>query len=440
MSAIEVLLGVGVVIGLFARPASAADGDIDVMQLQTAVSLELLTIATYQAALTLPFIKDGNPVIVAFDETTMMQHDEHRQAFSAQTQALGGTDQTAPNPKYTPIVEQAKPSLTAPIDVVTLGATLEQVATETYLDNLNRFTDVTARVLTASVMGVECQHLATLRAVGALIEVGAPELIKIPLGADLAKLPAAAGSVAFRSIRAHDHGQPARRRSRLMSDLNLNVGVSRRQVLIAGAAAIGATSCWLRVATMTTPVEPVPAQPAERPAARLRRLPRRPLAATSTWMSQSSPLGLKCSLSARNQAALDAAGAGSLGDVPPAVGEFVTVALAQHQEHLDAWNSVITGAGEPAVTEPNATLKPTVDTEFAAVTDVEGGARLALLLEQIAAATYLSAQSVLSDPAAIELAGSIQVVDAQHAAVLLYVLGEYPVPDVFGKVELAVAA
>jgi Ferritin-like domain len=191
------VLGFGAVNSIFARSASAADGDVDVMQLQTAVSLELLAVATYEAALTLPFIKDGNPVVVAFAETTMMQHDEHRQAFSAQTKALGGTDQTATNPKYTPIVEAAKPTLMAPLDVVTLAATLEQVATETYLDNLNRFSDVTSRVLMASVMGVECQHLATLRAVGALLQGGAPELIKIPLGADVAKLPAAAGSVAF---------------------------------------------------------------------------------------------------------------------------------------------------------------------------------------------------------------------------------------------------
>lgn len=191
------LFGAGVVSSAFARTASAADGDIDVMQLQTAVSLELLAVATYGAALTLPFITDGNPVIVKFAQTTMSQHDDHRQAFSAQTEALGGTDQTATNPKYTPIVEAAKPTLAAPIDVVKLAATLEQVATETYLADLNRYTDVTSRVLMASVMGVECQHLATLRAVGALIEGGAPELIAIPLGADVAKLPAAAGSVAF---------------------------------------------------------------------------------------------------------------------------------------------------------------------------------------------------------------------------------------------------
>lgn len=191
------ILGVGAVTAAFAQNASAADGDIDVMQLQTAVSLELLAVATYAAALTLPFIKDGNPVIIKFAETTMMQHDEHRQAFSAQTKALGGTDQTETNPKYTPIVEAAKPKLLAPLDVVMLAATIEQVATETYLADLNRYTDIPSRLLMASVMGVECQHLATLRAVGALLSGGVPELIKIPLGADIAKLPAAAGSVAF---------------------------------------------------------------------------------------------------------------------------------------------------------------------------------------------------------------------------------------------------
>jgi hypothetical protein len=189
------VVGFAAVSSAFARPAgaAAADGEIDVMILQTAVSLELLAVATYEAALTLPFIKDGNPVVKTFAEVTMMQHAEHRAAFSAQTKALGGTDQTMTNPKYTPVVEQAKPTLKGPADVVKLAATLEEVATDTYLADLKMFTDVKSRVLMASVMGVECQHLATLRAVGALL--GSPELIAIPT--DLAKLPAAAGSVAF---------------------------------------------------------------------------------------------------------------------------------------------------------------------------------------------------------------------------------------------------
>lgn len=140
------------------------------------------------------------------------------------------------------------------------------------------------------------------------------------------------------------------------------------------------------------------------------------------------------------KAALTAAGSGALGAVPAAVGEFVTVAMGQHQKHLDAWNAVLTGAGSTAVTAPNATLKPTVDAAFAKVTDVAGAATLALMLEEIAAATYLSAQSVLTNKDAIMLAGSIQIIDAQHAAILHYVLGEYPVPDVFAKVDKAAAA
>lgn len=140
------------------------------------------------------------------------------------------------------------------------------------------------------------------------------------------------------------------------------------------------------------------------------------------------------------KAALTAAGSGALGQVPAAVGEFVTVAMGQHQKHLDAWNAVLTGAGSAAVTTPNPTLKPTVDAAFAKVTDVAGAATLALMLEEIAAATYLSAQSVLANKDAIMLAGSIQIIDAQHAAILHYVLGEYPVPDVFAQVAKAAAA
>lgn len=140
------------------------------------------------------------------------------------------------------------------------------------------------------------------------------------------------------------------------------------------------------------------------------------------------------------QAALDAAGSGALGDVPPAVAEFVTTALSQHQAHLDAWNEVLVAAGAPEVTEPNATLKPTVDAEFAKVTDVAGAATLAAMLEEIAAATYQSAIPLITNKEAITLAGSIQIIDRQHLAILTFVLGSYPIPDTFGKLDKAVAA
>ena len=136
-------------------------------------------------------------------------------------------------------------------------------------------------------------------------------------------------------------------------------------------------------------------------------------------------------------AALDAATGGALGDVPPAVAEFVTTAQAHHQAHLDTWNGVLEAAGAEAVTEPPADLEATVNEQFGQVTDVVGAARLALMLEETAAATYLSAIPTLESADAIGTAGSILCIDRQHAAVLRFVLGEYPVPEVFASTEMA---
>ena len=119
---------------------------------------------------------------------------------------------------------------------------------------------------------------------------------------------------------------------------------------------------------------------------------------------------------------------GKLGAaVPPAVVEFVTTAGKQHQEHLDSWNKVLTGAGRQAVTAPNAQLKPAVDAAAGKLTDVPGAATLALRLEDYASQTYLKVIPTLKSPDAIKLASQILVVDQQHQAILRYVLGLYPV-------------
>jgi len=131
------------------------------------------------------------------------------------------------------------------------------------------------------------------------------------------------------------------------------------------------------------------------------------------------------------KAALDAATANKLGAVPPAVATFAKTAMGHHQTALDTWNKVLTGAGQPAVSAPPASLKATVDAEFAKVKDVVGVATLALLLEQTAADTYLGATQTLTGKDALTTAGSFQIVDQEHAAILLFVLGMYPVPEVF---------
>jgi hypothetical protein len=128
---------------------------------------------------------------------------------------------------------------------------------------------------------------------------------------------------------------------------------------------------------------------------------------------------------------LNAAGAGKLGSVPPAVSNFVTTVKAQHTQHAAAWNSAIVAAGHSAIATPDAALVPTVTKDFAKVTDVTGAAKLALMLEDIAAATYQSAISAVKATSSMKVAASIQPVEMQHAAILNFVLGQYPVPNAF---------
>ncbi len=179
-----------------ASPAYAANA-ADIMALQTAASLENLAVATYQKALTLPFIggSSANGVVKGFAVKTMEQHSEHAQAFNAAVKKLGGKQQTNPNPKYLPVVTNSVPTLKGPGDVVGLALTLEDIAAQTYTKNVGQVSTADLRGLFASVAGVEAQHKAILLAVRALVKGGAANLIALP--PDAGKLPATAGNVGF---------------------------------------------------------------------------------------------------------------------------------------------------------------------------------------------------------------------------------------------------
>jgi hypothetical protein len=137
------------------------------------------------------------------------------------------------------------------------------------------------------------------------------------------------------------------------------------------------------------------------------------------------------------QAGLDAASMGKLGAVPPAVATFATTVQQQHKDHAAAWNSILTGAGEQAVSGVDKTVQDAVVTPgFANVHNVVDLAKFAIGLEDVAAATYLNGiQNAIQDVSAIKVAGSIQPIEMQHSAILHFVIGDYPVPDTFAKVE-----
>jgi Ferritin-like domain len=136
-------------------------------------------------------------------------------------------------------------------------------------------------------------------------------------------------------------------------------------------------------------------------------------------------------------AGIKAATAGKLGTVPPAVVTFAETAMAQHQDHQKAWNAVLTAAGKKPVTAVDPVIQPTINTALAKVTTVTGLAELALLVENTAGQTYQNGLSVIKSAAGIKTAASIQPVEFQHAAILYFVLGKYPVPNAFTGVSLA---
>jgi hypothetical protein len=136
------------------------------------------------------------------------------------------------------------------------------------------------------------------------------------------------------------------------------------------------------------------------------------------------------------QGGIDAATAGKLGAVPPAVVTFAQTAQKQHMDHAAAWNGILTGAGKPKVTGVDTTVKSAViDPAFAKVTDVPGLAKLALQLEDVAAATYLESIGLIKSPGGIKTSASIQPVEMQHSAILNFLLGQYPVPMSFSSTD-----
>jgi hypothetical protein len=190
-------------LALTSSPAFA-DTPADIQMLQTSASIETLAVSTYKTALTLPYIggAEANGVVKAFAETTMSQHAQHLLAFNSAVLALGGKQQHDPDPKYLPIVNAAVASIVkdspsaGAVAVVELAMTLENVAAETYVNNCSRYSDLNAKRITASIMGVEAQHVAVLTAVKALLSAGAPQLIALDPSV-VESLPAVAGSIGF---------------------------------------------------------------------------------------------------------------------------------------------------------------------------------------------------------------------------------------------------
>lgn len=117
--------------------------------------------------------------------------------------------------------------------------------------------------------------------------------------------------------------------------------------------------------------------------------------------------------------AIDAYGIAAGLITTPAVLVAASMFADHHQQHLDALNGVITGAGAAAITEMNQAVYDALVAPALAEAETEADAvQIALDLEEAAAQTYAFAGGTLSTPALRSTIMTIGGVEARHAAVL----------------------
>jgi hypothetical protein len=133
------------------------------------------------------------------------------------------------------------------------------------------------------------------------------------------------------------------------------------------------------------------------------------------------------------QAVVNAITTSRLTGIPPAVVAFAKAAQQQHRDHASAFNGMLIAAGHPPVTVADEVLQPAFVQSVNQVRNYVDFARLARTLENVAAATYQDGVNRLADRKAVTALAKIQPVEREHAAVLSFLIGEYPVADTYSS-------
>jgi hypothetical protein len=175
-----------------------ASGDVPV--LQTASSLVELTADTYTSLQALPYGGGASALGPVRDllAAALEALGRARTDLAAATRAAGGRVQTAPDPKYAPVVAQALPTVRGPGDVVGLALTLEDVLAQTLVRDVVDLAAPSVRRTVAGHAAAAARRKALLLTLQALLSTGRAELVAVP--PDLGALPPGAGTVGFPDV------------------------------------------------------------------------------------------------------------------------------------------------------------------------------------------------------------------------------------------------
>jgi hypothetical protein len=139
---------------------------------------------------------------------------------------------------------------------------------------------------------------------------------------------------------------------------------------------------------------------------------------------------LELGLVSAYDAAVAAAGAG--GRLAPAPAAFVSCAAAARAHHVDhaaAWNALLTANRQHPQTVTDGAANSQALQQISSAQSVSDVATAVLTLERVCLQTYVAMVPSITDHSARRQAMVIAPVEAQHAAVLQFLLGADPVPD-----------
>lgn len=159
----------------------ASDADRDVVLVNTALSLEVLAVDTYQVLLESPLVTSAEVIDVA----TVFQshHAQHREALVPLVEAAGAEPFLTANPVVkAAFVDPQIFGAAAEADLVRLAWDVEQAAAQTYVHAATALSTAAQRSTVMTISGVEARHAAIL---DLLAELGKEEQAVYPADSPL---------------------------------------------------------------------------------------------------------------------------------------------------------------------------------------------------------------------------------------------------------------
>ena len=153
-----------------------ADADVDVSLLNTALSLEVLAIDTYQTAFDFGLVQSA-PII---DAATLFQqhHREHRDLLVGAVESAGAEPFLTPNPVVrAALVDPSLASISGEGDFLTLARDLEQASAQLHVHATTSLSTQALRSTAMSIAGVAARRSKLLVLLG---DLGSERLAFVP--------------------------------------------------------------------------------------------------------------------------------------------------------------------------------------------------------------------------------------------------------------------